>query len=437
MSVRGRNSLDLLGDRANEEAFRCIARARPMLVDVLPAREVLPEITDRTVLHAGPALPSGHRIEGALRQTVIGAALLEGWARTEAGAEQMLDAGDLDLQPAHRFGAVATYCGGITPSAPLLVVEDTTTGKRAYNNLNEGRGRALRYGPHDEGVLERLRWFEGTLGPSLRKAIQRLEGVELLPLFEAALQMGDEGHSRQRSASSLLTNVLSRALVSLDPRSDAEAVLRFLAGNETFFLNVGMAAAKATLSSVHVPGSSLVTAMMRNGVEFAIAISAFEDRWFAAPVAAVDARLFPGFEQSDVNPDIGDSAILECIGLGAFSFAAAPALHQVMGLEVSEAERITLEMYAIVHGPHPSLRIPRLDRGIPTGIDVRKVASTGVTPITNTGVAHRDGRTGHIGFGYVRTPLAAFEQASAELRAQTPNPTGGAEALERGGVPAH
>jgi hypothetical protein len=406
-------------DRANHEAFGRIVNGKPVLLSVRPAREVMSNMAERTVLHAGPALPAGHQIASALRQTIVGAALYEGWAETAAEAERLLDGGELDIQPAHERDALGTYCGGISPSTPVMVVENTSAGTRAYNNLNEGRGKALRYGVHDREVLERLRWLERVLAPILREALQRAGGVDLSPLIADALQMGDEGHSRHKAASSLFANQLSPHLVACNrPGSELTDVLRFLARNESFFLNVAMAAAKSVLLAVSgTPGSSLVTAMIRNGVEFGISVAAFRNRWFTAPVAPVRGCFFEGYSDKDVNSDIGDSAICESLGLGAFSLAAAPALDRYLGITRSQAEQFTLEMYRIVHGQHPVFTIPQLDyRGVPTGIDVRKVVTTGVTPITNSGLAHRDGTTGQIGFGYVRTPLACYEQALAAVR---------------------
>ncbi len=419
---RGPSGSDTATDRANEEAFKRIVAGDPLLIDIRPAREVVPGMTERTVLHAGPPFPPGHPVTGALRGTVIGAALYEGWAETPAEAERLLDGGELNLRSAQDHDALGTYCGGITPSAPVMVVENRAAGTRAYNTFNEGRGKALRYGAYGREVLERLRWLERVLAPVLREAIQRAGGVEVFLLIAQALHMGDECHSRHRAASSLLANQLGPHIVACArPGSDLGDVLRFLANNEIFFLNLTMAAAKSVLLAVEgTPAASLVTAMARNGVEFGIRIAAFKGRWFTAPVVPVEGRYFEGYGPADANPDIGDSAISETVGLGAFSLAAAPALARYMGITPSQASQVTLAMYRLVHGEHPLFTIPQLNyRGAPTGIDIRKVVEMGVTPITNTGIAHRDGMTGQIGAGYVRTAMACYEQALTALLAET------------------
>lgn len=412
---------DAAADEANRRVLATILAAQPVLVDIRPAQEVVPGLGDRTILHAGPPLPPGHRITTALRGTVIGAALYEGWAETPEEAERLLDRGKIDLRSAHAHDALGTYCGGISPSAPVMVVEDRAAGTRAYNNLNEGRGKALRYGAYAPEVLTRLRWLATTCAPLLAEAIRRAEGIEVFPLIEQALHMGDECHSRHKAASSLLVNQLAPHMVTSGSSSAVlSEVLRFLANNDIFFLNLTMAAAKSVFLRVEgSPGSTIVTAMARNGHEFGIRIAAFKDRWFTAPIPKLEGRYFPGYGPEDANPDIGDSAICETLGLGAFALAAAPALARYMGLLPSRAHDVTLEMYKIVCAEHPRFTIAHLDyRGVPCAIDVRRVVQTGIAPITNSGIAHRDGVTGQIGAGYVRTPIASFESARAAVLAE-------------------
>jgi hypothetical protein len=358
-------------------------------------------------------------VSGALRGTVIGAALYEGWAKTAAEALALLKGGEIDLRSAQDFDALGTYCGGITPSAPLLVVEDAATGTRAFNNLNEGRGKALRYGSYATDVLDRLRWFERTCAPILREIVHRGEGIEVFPLVAQALHMGDECHSRNKAATTLLIAHFTPILAALNlPSQEAADVMKFIARNDVFFLNITMAAAKtALLAAEGIAGSSIVTAMARNGVEFGIRISGCGRRWFTAPVVPVEGKFFEGYGPEDANPDIGDSAITEALGLGAFSLAAAPALARYMGLTPARTSEVTNEMYKIVYGEHPLFTLPQLDyRGAPSCVDARRVVETGITPITNSGLAHRDGSTGQIGAGFVRTPLRCFRDAVLALK---------------------
>ncbi|HLH23711.1 MAG TPA: DUF1116 domain-containing protein [Chloroflexota bacterium] len=408
-------------DAANAEVWRRIVAGRPRLVDLRPAREVVPGLGERTVLHAGPPLAGPHEISGALRGTVIGAALYEGWAETSEAAARLLDAGAIELASAHEHGALGTYAGGISPSAPVFVVRNEAFGNLAYNNLNEGRGQALRYGCYDAATLGRLRWLERVLAPLLADAIRAAGGFDLLPIIAQALHMGDECHSRHKAASALFVNQLAPYVAAgADPAARRAEALAWLAANEIFFLNLTMPACKAILdAAAGVPGASVVTCMARNGARFGIRISAFPDRWFTAPVAPVEGAYFEGYGPADANPDLGDSAITETLGLGAFALAAAPALARYMGVAPGEVAQFTERMYPLVLGEHPDLTIPALGyRGVPTGIDVRRVATSGVTPVTNSGLAHRAGGIGQIGAGYVWTPLACYEAAAAALETQ-------------------
>jgi hypothetical protein len=408
-------------DLANAEVWRRIVAGRPRLVDLRPAREVIPGMGERMVLHAGPPLAGPHEVSGALRGAVIGAALYEGWADTPDAAARLLDDGAIELASAHEHGALGTYAGGISPSAPVVVVRNEAFGNAAYNNLNEGRGQALRYGCYDTATLTRLRWMDRVLAPLLADAIHAAGGVDLLPIVAQALHMGDECHSRHKAASALFTNLIAPYVAagfgSAARRAEA---LTWLAANEIFFLNLTMAACKAVLdAAAGVLGASVVTCMARNGARFGIRISAFPDRWFTAPVAPVEGAYFQGYGPADANPDLGDSAITETLGLGAFALAAAPALARYMGVGPADVADFSEHMYPLVLGEHPDLTIPALGyRGIPTGIDVRRVVATRVTPVTNSGLAHKDGAIGQIGAGYVWTPLGCYAAAVAALASQ-------------------
>ena len=184
-------------------------------------------------------------------------------------------------------------------------------------------------------------------------------------------------------------------------------------------LNPVMAACKATMDAAHgVAGSTLVTAMARNGTEFGIRVSGLGDRWFTAPAETPHGLYFPGFTAADANPDVGDSAITETAGVGAFAMAAAPAIVKFVSGTARDALTSTLEMYEITLAENPAFGIPALDfRGTPTGIDIRRVARTGILPRINTGIAHRTAGIGQIGAGLVRPPRACFDQAVAAMAA--------------------
>jgi hypothetical protein len=300
----------------------------------------------------------------------------------------------------------------------VFVVENRAHGNRACSTLNEGLGKVLRYGAYGSDVLDRLRWFRTTLGPALGEAIRRTGGIDLRVLIAQALEMGDECHNRNRAASALLIKVLAPHLGALDlPSAERARVLAFAAGNDHFFLNVGMAACKAVLDAAHgVPRSTLVTAMARNGTDFGIRVSGLGDRWWTAPADTPVGLYFSGFGPEHANPDIGDSAITETAGVGGFAMGGAPAIVQFVGGTPADALRISRLMYEITLGESRAYRIPALDfRGTPTGIDVRLVAQSGVLPQINTGIAHREPGIGQIGAGLVKPPRACFDAALEAL----------------------
>jgi hypothetical protein len=401
-------------DQANQEALRRILAGEPVVVDVVPAAQAIPALGERTILHAGPPV-AWERMCGPLRGAVTGIAVFEGWAKALDDAERQAAAGAFAFHPNHHFGAVGPMTGVTTRSQPVLVVENRAFGNRAYCAVNEGLGKVMRFGGNDAEVLDRLRWIRDVLGPALGRALREIGGVALKPLIARGLTMGDEMHQRNVACSSLLLRQLAPALARTT-QSGAELVacLAFTGGNDQFFLNLAMATGKALTDPARgIEGSSVVTAMSRNGTDFGIRVSGTGDRWFTAPVEMPTGIYFPGFGERDANPDIGDSAIVETIGLGAFAMGAAPAVVGYLGGgRSSQAAAFTRAMAGIVVGANPAWTIPAMDfAGVPTGIDIRLVVESGVAPTINTGIAHREPGVGQVGAGIVKAPLKCFEEA--------------------------
>ncbi|GLW63111.1 hypothetical protein Arub01_13550 [Actinomadura rubrobrunea] len=410
----------VLGDprraAANERAVGRMLSARPHLVDVRPASEVL-GLEPGAFLHAGPPL-EWERASGPMRGALMGAMLLEGLAETPEEAERALARGAAVLEPCHHHRTVGPMAGVVSPSMWMLVVEDAEHGGSAYCSLNEGLGKVLRYGAYGPEVLERLRWMGAVLGPLLRDAVRRHGPIDLIGLIAQALQMGDELHNRNRAATSLLVRELGADLVAADaPREQVAEVFRFIAGNDHFFLNAAMAAAKAAADAARgVPGSTLVVAMARNGTDFGIQVSGTGDRWFTGPAQVPDGLYLGSYGPQDANPDIGDSAITETAGMGGFALAAAPAIVRFVGGEVPDALAATRRMYEICLAEHPVLQIPLLSfRGTPAGVDVTRVVRTGVLPVIDTGIAGREPGVGQVGAGLVSPPAEVFADALRAL----------------------
>lgn len=404
---------------ANRVALERMLAVRPHLVDVVTARDVIPALADGTFLHAGPPI-AWDDCSGPLRGALIGAILYEGIADT---AEKAADVGPaLTLSPCHHHGAVGPMAGVVSPSMPVAVIGDAAGAGVAYATLNEGLGNVLRYGAFGDEVVERLRWMERVLAPTLKEAIDRHGPIDLQVLVAQALQMGDDGHNRNRAATSLFLRQIGAELLegsaALDDRA---AVYRFIDGNDHFMLNLVMAAGKLAVdAAAGIAGSSLVTVMARNGTEFGIRLSGTGDAWFTAPAPVVAGLFLGGFTAADANPDIGDSAITETVGLGGFAMAASPAIVGFVGGTAAGAIRRTLEMYEITLAEHPFYRVPILeDRGTPTGIDATLVVRTGVVPQINTGVAGNEAGVGMVGAGLVKAPFECFVDAVNTLAERT------------------
>ena len=412
---------------ANAESLDRMTAAGANLVDVRPAREAL-GLEAGTFLHAGPPI-TFDRASGPLRGALIGAMLLEGLADTAEEAQARLEKGDgITLEPCHHRDAVGPMAGVISPSMWVYELRDEVHDNTSWCSLNEGLGKVLRYGAYGPEVIERLRWMNAVLGPILQQAVRsRVDAagpVDIKAIIAQMLQMGDEGHNRNRAGSLMLLRELLPTMITADASStDVAEAVRFSGANEHFFLNLGMPACKlSTLAAHGIPGSSVVTTMARNGTDFGIRVSGTGDAWFTGPANTPEGLFLGSFGPDDANPDIGDSAITETAGIGGFAMAAAPAIVKFVGGDVPFALRATQTMYAITVGEHTAYQVPILEfRGTPTGIDVAAVVRTGILPQINTGMAGRVAGTGQVGAGLVTPPAACFTAAlSALARAAAP-----------------
>ncbi len=398
--------------QANQAAVERMMEARPLLKGVATARDVIPGMRDGLILHAGPPIEWA-RMSGPLRGAVIGALVFEGLAGDEAEAVALVERGEVEFEPCHHHQTVGPMAGVTSASMAVYVVENVTHGNLAFSNLNEGYGKVLRYGAYSPDVLEKLAWMNTVMAPVLADALTAGGELDLRALLAEALHMGDEGHNRNKAGSLLFLKLLAPHVARVASPDVAEEVLRFLGDNALSVLNPVMAACKAMADAAHaVEGSTIVTAMARNGTDFGIRVSGLGDDWFTAPAQVPDGLYFSGFSAADANADIGDSTITETAGIGGFAMAAAPAIVTFVSGTPKDAVNTTMEMYEITATDHLQFTIPALDfRGTPTGIDIRKVVELGITPRINTGIAHREAGIGQIGAGLVRPPMEVFEAA--------------------------
>ncbi|GAA5117130.1 DUF1116 domain-containing protein [Alloalcanivorax gelatiniphagus] len=403
---------------ANRRAVEAMLGVTAHLVDVAPASEVL-GLEPGQFLHAGPPIEWA-RASGPLRGALMGGAALEGLVEDPEDAVALFESGDnVSLEPCHHRSAVGPMAGVVTPSMWMWVLEDRATGRRTYCSLNEGLGKVLRYGAYGPEVLTRLRWMGDVLGPLLQAAVRGTEEAsDVTGILTQMLQMGDEAHNRNRAGTLMLVRDLSPAMVTSGfDATDVADVLRFVGGNDHFFLNLAMPACKLALDAGRdVPGSTMVVAMARNGTDFGIQVSGTGDEWFTGPAQVAEGLFLGDFGPDDANADIGDSAITETAGIGGFAMATAPAIVRLVGGSVPDALATTRRMHEITLAENPRWSVPVLEfQGTPTGIDVSRVCRTGILPQINTGMAGRVAGTGQVGAGLVTPPAEIFPKALAAL----------------------
>ena len=408
-----------LVEDATQKAHQRYLQSQPVLVGVGVAGKELPGMEARMLLHAGPPIEWSSMC-GPMQGAIVGAILYEGWAASPEEANKLAGSGKIAFAPCHHHAAVGPMAGVISPSMPVWIVENVNGGNRAYSNMNEGLGKVLRFGANGKEVIDRLRWIAATLGPMLSMVLNKLGPVEMKPLIAQALHMGDECHNRNAAASSLFfRKFVPAALQTAVPQDKLREGLVFMAGNDHFFLNLSMATCKAMLDAAHgVKGSSLVTAMSRNGVRFGIRLSGTGDAWFEADALPVDGLYFPSYGPGDAALDMGDSCITETAGIGGFAMAAAPAIVQFVGGTPADAIANTMSMTHITVGRNNAFTLPPINfSGTPAGIDARKVLDTNILPIINTGIAHKEAGVGQIGAGITRAPLDCFVHGIKALAA--------------------
>lgn len=399
---------------ANKEALRRILAAQPTLIGLGIAGEEIPGMTKETILHAGPPV-TWERMSGPQKGAVLGGLVYEGLAENLTQAEELAASGKLKFSPCNMHNGVGPMAGVVTYSMPVWILENKTFGNRAYCTLNEGLGKVLRFGAFDDEVLHRLQWIEQVLYPVLKAAMLIRGEIDIKTMIAQLLQMGDEGHNRNKAGTSLLIRELAPAILEADlANEDKITVLKFLNGNDHTFLNISMPACKCTMDPIFdIEYCTVLATMSRNGTDFGIRIAGLgRDTWFTGPAQAVEGLFFPGYTKEDAAGDLGDSCITETAGIGGFCMAAAPAIVQFVGGQVSDAINYSKQMYEITVGEGSAYKIPVLNfRGGPTGIDLLKVIETGIRPIINTGIAHKQAGVGQVGAGIVHPPEECFKSA--------------------------
>jgi hypothetical protein len=405
-------------DAANGEALRRLDEGLPMLSAIATMRDVVPGVDGRTILHCGPALDWAEFCD-PLRRSVRAAVMAEGWAANPDAAEALIGDGGVRLDAANDHDIVVPMATAIGPSSPVLVVDNERGGNRAFASLNQGPGKVAWFGVDAPEAVERLVWLRDAAAPVLAAALRRSGPIDVFSLVAQGVQMGDDVHMRTQATTNLLLRHLLPHLVRVDS-PDLPAVADFLSANHLFFLNVAMAGAKAVADwASEVRDSSIVVGMARNGTTFGIRVSGLGGRWFITGAPPVSQALYyPGYGPETSAPDIGDSAVLELVGLGGSAAAASPAVASFVGGSMADAVATTLKMDRICAGRSSRFKLPTLGfRGTPIGVDVRSVVELEITPAVNTGILHATDGTGQVGAGVAEAPLECFQEAMLALAA--------------------
>jgi hypothetical protein len=400
-------------EKANREAAQRLIDSHPVLVDICRAADVIPGMEKHTILHAGPPI-SWERMCGPMKGAVIGALIYEGLATSEEEATTLAASGTITFDPCHHHQTVGPMAGVVSSSMYVFCVENRTFGNKGFCTLNEGLGKVLRFGAFDEEVITRLKWMEEVLAPALKKAIALSEGIDVKALTAQALMMGDECHNRNVAGTLLFMKEIMPLLIKTGIDHDTlQKIYQFISGNVHFFLNLSMAACKSAADAIKgFPNSTVISCMARNGVDTGIRIAGLGDEWFVAPSGNPRGLYFAGFSEEDGNPDLGDSTISEVAGIGAVAMASAPAIVRFVGGAAADAIKYTEQMYEITVAHHRDYQIPFLDfRGTPVAFDICKIVETGISPVINTGIAHKKAGIGQVGAGILYAPMACFEKA--------------------------
>ncbi|MGA9318659.1 MAG: DUF1116 domain-containing protein [Nitrososphaeraceae archaeon] len=396
-------------EEANNKALELMRLSRPILVDIKCAKDILPKMKKNSIFHAGPPI-EWNRMCGPMRGAIVGTMIFEGFATSWNDALELIRKGGIDFSSNHDHDAVGPMAGVISPSLPILVVKDRSNGKTCYARFVENR---VQFGLFDQESVKVLRYWSEKLSPPLGKAIRKSKGIDLKPMMARALHMGDELHNRPAAGTLLFASTILPHLLKVCSPNEVLEVTKYLSENDIFFLCMSMAACKAITKAAHgIQFSTIVTVMARNGTTFGIKVSGLGDDWFTGEANMIKGLYFPGYSHEDANPDIGDSAITETAGIGAFALAGSPAILALIGGSAEDAIKYTYEMRKITNSLNDTFTLPIINfQGTATGIDIRKVMRTGITPVIDTAIAHRHEGGGYIGAGLVRAPLDPFKNA--------------------------
>jgi Protein of unknown function (DUF1116) len=402
-------------EEANAEVVRRLDRGVPMLVDIASAESIIHGMSGQMLLHCGPAIDWADVCD-PLRRSMRAATVAEGWATGVEDADRLLADGTVRLEPAYEHDLVVPMATAVGPTAPVFVMDNAAGGTRSFAPINQGPGETAWFGSETPAAIERLRFLRDVVGPMLGQALHGSGPVDVFALAAQGVQIGDDIHMRTQGTTALLIRNLLPHLSAL-PDDGRVELATFLSGNHLFFLNLAMAAAKSVaMWAEQVEGSSIVTMMCRNGTTYGIRLAGSDKVFLGAAPPVSDAMYYPSFGPETSAPDIGDSGILELVGLGGAAAAGSPAVAGFLGGGMAEARAVTEEMATICAGQSTRFILPTWNyAGTPLGVDARRVVELGVTPKVTTGILHASSGVGQIGAGVAAAPAECFQAAVCEL----------------------
>lgn len=390
---------------ADREALDRLVAVRPVLSGIATTESLL-GLPRETLLHAGPAFDSPADIPPPVLNAAVMAAMLAGLARDAGAARAGILSGAIRLSPAQDHGVVTPLAYVVCADTPLQIVIDAAGGPaRAYAPINDGNRHPARVGQFSEAVFQEMRWAAVAVAERMDAALS--EPLDILPLARHGLEQGDDCHGRTNAASHALADAFRTRL--RDRLGDA--VAGFFDDAGALFLNLWMAATKCMMRGAEgVAGASLVTAAGGNGLTSGIQISGLPGRWFVAPAQPPRGAVGAGLEDRALGA-IGDSAVVEALGLGAMALALSPAQAAAFApfLPPDHAQR----MRELPAAEHPAFA------GMPIrlGILAARVVSSGRTPVVGLGILDREGEAGRLGGGIYEMPRTPFDAALATLAA--------------------
>ena len=393
---------------ADQKAFDQMLKAIPVWDGIETAAQAF-GLDSNILLHAGPPFESIETISLPILNSACVAAVFEGIAKDFDQAVAMIKAGDILLKPAQDHSAVTPLAAVVSASMAMHRVFDVSNPQNCtYAPINGGSRPAMRLGLRSMDVVEHMYWLNGFFADLLASGLT--EKIEMIPLAAAALRQGDDCHGRTLTGTKLLMDIIGQN-VALDIIDSSTR--EFIDTSASIFLNLWMAASKCLMmSGSGVPESSLVTAIAGNGVDTGIQISALPGQWFQTAATAPIGRFDIDLPVNRGLPTIGDSAVVEGLGLGAMSIHLSPVQETNCADFLPDDYRTRAER--LMCGVHPGFG----DLGCRLGLTARRASDNHQGPIIGLGILDTTGEKGRLGGGIYDMPATVFIDAMQVLGAQ-------------------